>query len=230
MAVVHDLSRSQASLAYWVPAVAGNTTVWLIGIVNFKNQIAHLAWSDALDIAHIVDYGIKPRNPVPVPGVVGRSPHQELLVRAPWETSDDNQSYAVRQYSFEVGRVRLSRGAWAYQAFDDSRSLVGVKLSTTLGTSGTPKVAYVYPGSPADGELRVGDFIEAVVGAKPPPEAMTLNGPWVIDEVALFYPGQKINLAVDRNGRFLDLPITLGRWTPRIEDYDRKGNNFLVTM
>ena len=71
LAVIRDLSGRGASLAYWVPAIGGNTKVWLIGIVNFRNQVADLAWSDDLNIAHIVSYGAKPQGFFPLPAVVG---------------------------------------------------------------------------------------------------------------------------------------------------------------
>ena len=229
---MHDLPGKEASLVYWVPAVAGNTTMWLIGVVNFRDQLAELAWSDQLDIAHIESYGVKPRDPFPSPVVVGRSPHQELLVTAPWETPDDNQSYAVRQYSFDVRAVEEGPGEWDYEAVNDTRSLVGVETSTSA-VRGAAKVVYVYPGSPAQGKLRVGDLVEGVAGAEAAPEAKFLNGPEVIDQVALFYTGQTIRLVVDRASRFLDVPITLGRWSPAIQEYVQVGQDpmkILVSM
>ncbi len=59
---MHDLPGGSASLVYWVPAVAGNTTTWLIGIVNFKNQIANLVWSTQQNVAHIESFGVRPGN------------------------------------------------------------------------------------------------------------------------------------------------------------------------
>jgi hypothetical protein len=232
-AVMHDLPGHMASLVYWVPAVAGNTTVWLIGVVNFRDQLADLVWSDQLNVAHIESYGVKPPNPYASPAVVGRSPHQELLVTAPWETADDDQSYAVRQYSFTVKAEERGPGEWDYEAVNDTRSLVGVEVSTSATLSGAAKVAYVYPGSPAQGRLRVGDLIEAVAGAKAPPEARALGGAEVIDQVALFYPDQTIRLVVDRAGQFLNIPITLGRWSPAIQEYVEVGQSLthiLVSM
>jgi len=225
-AVMHDLPGQEASLVYWVPAIAGNTTVWLIGLVNFRDQLADLAWSDQLNIAHIDVYGVKPRNPFPSPVVVGRSPHQQLLVTAPWETADDNQSYAIQQYSFEVTAVQQGPGEWDYEAVNDTRSFVGVEVSRAGGSSGAAKVAHVYPGSPAQGKLHVGDLVEAVAGAKAPPNATSLGGPEeVIDQVALFYPGQRIHLVVDRAGQLMGVPITLGRWSPAIQEYVQVGQN-----
>jgi len=229
VAVMHDLPGHQASLVYWVPAVAGNTTTWLIGIVNFENQLANLAWSDDLDVAHIEAYGVKPRTFFPSPAVVGFSPHQELLVTAPWETPDDNQSYAVRQYSFKVQAVQQAFGE-DYEVVDDTRSFVGLEVSTRSGPSGPAKVAYVYPGSPASGKIHDGDLVEAVAGAKAPPEAGYLNGPEVIDQIALFYPDQRIRLVVRRVGEVLDVPITLGSWSPSVEAYVGEGEDILVSM
>jgi len=231
--VMHDLPGNEASLVFWVQAVAGNTGTWLIGVVNFRNQLANLAWYDELDVAHIFGYGVKPRSLNPSPVVVGQSPHQQLLITAPWETADDNQSYAIRQYSFDVKAVRQRPGEWNYEAVNDTRSFVGVELKTAGGPSGAAKVAYVYPGSPAQGRLHVGDLVEAVAGAKAPPNATSLNGPEVIEQVALFYPGQKIRLVVDRAGQFLDVPIILGRWSPAIQEYVQIGQNYsdiLVSM
>ena len=190
VAVIHDLPGGSASLVYWVPAVAGNTTSWLIGIVNFKNQIANLVWSTQQNVAHIGTYGVHPRQALPAPAIIGHTPQQELLVTGPWETSDDNQSYAVRQYTYEVGPVQDGPGFYYYSAFNDTRSLVGVTVMTTYRLSGA-KVASVYPGSPAAGKLKVGDLIERVVGAPPPPFAKGLFGPKVIDQVALTYRAKK---------------------------------------
>jgi len=231
--VMQDLPGKEASLVYWVPAVAGNTTVWLIGVVNFTNQLANLAWSDQLNIAHIDSYAVKPRNPFPSPVVVERSPHQQLLVTAPWETADDNQSYAIRQYSFEVTAVQQGPGEWNYEAVNDTRSFVGVEVAIDVQAGvplGDAKIAYVYPGSPAQGKLHVGDLVEGVAGAKTPTNAMGLNGPAVIDQVALFYPGEKIRLEVDRAGQSMNVLITLGRWLPSIQDYVQVGQNILVSM
>ena len=100
---------------YWVPAVAGNTTSWLIGIVNFKNQIANLAWSTQQNVAHIGSYGVRPGQAYARTTIIGHTPQQELLVTAPWETSDDNQSYAVRQYTYEVGPVQDGPGFYYYR-------------------------------------------------------------------------------------------------------------------
>ena len=86
------------------------------------------------------------------------------------------------------------------------------------------------PRSPAQGKLHAGDLVEAVAGAKAPPNAKWLSGPEVIDQVALFYPGQKIHLVVDRAGQFLDAPITLGRWSPAIQEYIQVGQNILDTL
>jgi hypothetical protein len=230
---MQDLPGKEVSLVYWVPAVAGNTTVWLIGVVNFTNQLANLAWSDQLNIAHIDSYAVKPRNPFPSPVVVGRSPHQQLLVTAPWETADDNQSYAIRQYSFEVTAVQQGPGEWNYEAVNDTRSFVGVEVAIDVQAGvplGDAKIAYVYPDSPAHGKLHVGDLVEGVAGAKTPTNAMGLNGPAVIDQVALFYPGEKIHLEVDRAGQSMNVLITLGPWSPSIQDYVQVGQNILVSM
>ena len=229
VAVMRDLPGGSASLVYWVPAVAGNTTTWLIGIVNFKNQIANLAWSTGQNVAHIESYGVRTRQPYAAPAVIGRSPHQELLVTAPWETSDDNQSYAVRQYTYEVGPVQDGPGFYYYRAFNDTRSLVGVTVMATYRSSGA-KVASVYPGSPAAGKLKVGDLIERVAGAPRPPYAGVLNGPMVIDQVALFYPGQEVRLDVERAGHQLIVPITLGRWSADMSEFVQSGQQLLVLM
>jgi hypothetical protein len=84
----------------------------------------------------------------------------------------------------------------------------------------------VYPGSPAKSKVHVGDLVEAVADAKAPPEAKWLNGPEVIDQVALFYPGERIRLVVDRAGQFLDVPITLGRSSPAIQEFVQVGQNY----
>jgi len=73
--------------------------------------------------------------------------------------------------------------------------------------------------------LHAGDLVEAVAGTKAPPESTWLLGPEVIDQVALFDPGQRIRLVVDRAGQFLDVPITLGRWSPAIEEVVQVGQN-----
>ncbi len=120
-------------------------------------------------------------------------------------------------------------GFYYYRAFNDTRSLVGVAVTTTWSSSGA-QVASVFPGSPADGKVKVGDLIERVVGAPPPPFARGLGGPKVIDQVALFYPGQKIRLEVERAGHQLGVPITLGRWSADMSEFVQSGQELLVSM
>ena len=224
--VLHDLPGGRASLAYWTPMVDGNTTTWAIGIVNLAGGSARL-WSTDVNIAHIEGYGVKPPGSLS-PRVVGTAPHQELLVSAPWETPNDNQSYAVREYSFKVACA-----AWAgaqcssYHQVDDTRSFVGIEALTYGFSPKGAKVVSVYPGSPAAGKLEPGDMVTAVKGAELPPDAKYLNGPPVIDQVALLYPGQECQLVVDRQGRYIDVPIRLGSWPAHVQqDIMTKSNVF----
>ena len=75
-----------------------------------------------------------------------------------------------------------------------------------------PLVRYVVPRSPASGVLRKGDLIEDVRGAPPPPfaKSLALLMP-VVDQVALFYPGDKIRLDIRRGGRPMVVAVTLGQ-------------------
>lgn len=228
VALMRDLPGKTASLVYWVQAVGGNTTVWLIGIVNFQNQMADLAWTGEAYLYHIYSYGVKPRVFLPPPLLTGRSPHQELLVTAPWQTPDDNESYAVRQYSYRIARAQ-SQGFEGYETVDDTRSFVGVELAT-LPPKAPPKVVYVYPGSPAHGVLHVGDLITGVVGAPPPPEAKWLNGPAVLDQVALFYPGQQVRLELVRAGLDMTVGVTLGRWPSDVEELVQQDEHLFESM
>ena len=226
VAVIHDLPGNSASLVYWVQAIGGNTSSWVIGIVNFKDQTAGLDWYGSQNLAHIFAYGVKPKVPFPAPRVIGRAPHQELRVAGPWETPDDNQSYAVRQYSYVIA---YSGDPPHYQVADDTRSLVGVEVSTSASKLGA-KVEAVYPGTPAQGKLEAGDIIESVVGGPHPPDAKYLNGPQVIDQVALYYPAQHIVLRVKRGNMQLVVPITLGRWSPAVRSYVEVGKGIYVSM
>ncbi len=226
VAVIHDLPGNSASLVYWVQAIGGNTSSWVIGIVNFKDQTAGLDWYGSQNLAHIFAYGVKPKVPFPAPRVIGRAPHQELRVAGPWETPDDNQSYAVRQYSYVIA---YSGDPPHYQVADDTRSLVGVEVSTSASKLGA-KVEAVYPGTPAQGKLEAGDIIESVVGGPHPPDAKYLNGPQVIDQVALYYPAQHTVLRVKRGNMQLVVPITLGRWSPAVRSYVEVGKGIYVSM
>jgi S1-C subfamily serine protease len=95
----------------------------------------------------------------------------------------------------------------SYESVYDSQSYVGV------GLSNTSVVGYVDPQSPANGKLRVGDVIESVVGSTLPAKDTTyLNGPKVVEEVALYQPGQVIELNVLRDGQPMTVTLKLAQW------------------
>ena len=97
-------------------------------------------------------------------------------------------------------------------------------------SSGQAKVAYVYPGSPAQGELTVGDVIDAVEAPRRPRTQRHWVVPRSSTRLHCFYPGQKVRLVVDRHGQYLNVPITLGRWSPAIDPYLQAGQDIVVSM
>ena len=204
VAVVHDQPGGRADLAYWDMSVHGNSGLLLLGVVHLQHQAAHLVWHYGQDLAHT-------QLATPNPRVIGTSPHQELEVTAPCETSVDSRSYAVRLFSYVVALTSMRAGGSPnYRVVSDNQPWVGAGVEAT--SFGSPAlVRYVFPRSPASGVLRKGDLIEDVRGAPPAPFAKFLALPMpVVDQVALFYPGDKIRLDIRRAGRAMVVAVTLG--------------------
>lgn len=204
VAVMHDQLGDKADLVYWDMSIGGNSGRLLMGIVHLQRQTAHLVWDYGQDLAHT-------QLATPNPRVIGESPHQELEVSAPWETSTDNRSYAVRLFSYVVALTSLRAGGLpGYRVVSDDQPWVGVGLQVT--SWGSPAVVrYVFPRSPANGALRKGDTIEGVRGAPPARFAKALAAP-VVDQVALFRPGDTITFDIKRAGRPMVVAVTLGEW------------------
>lgn len=206
--VVHDQPDGHADLLYWLNSIAGNTNYLIVGIIHFQHQIATQEYSFNQSYGHVFTMDLPSHLPIG-PAVIGSDPTQEVKITLPWLTPDDSQSRAARMYYFTVAPHPKSFDS--YQVVDNNQSYVGVELSNTSGSSSTVK--YVDPHSSASGNLRVGDVIEGVVGSTLPiKDRNDLLGPIAIEEVALYYPDQTIELSVDRAGHHLTVKLKLAQW------------------
>jgi len=201
--VIHNQPDGRADLLYWLNSIAGNTNYLIVGVVHFQNQIATQAYSFGQSFGHVssMDQVSKAQ-----PGalVFGNEPNQEIKITLPWLTSVDSQSSAARMYYFTV--AAQTKDYDYYQQVYDSRSYVGV------GLNNVSEVEYVDPQSPANGKLHVGDVIQSVVESTPTKDMTYLLGPKVVEEVALYLPGDVITLRVRRAGQTISVPLKLAQW------------------
>jgi hypothetical protein len=203
-AVLHDEPGDVSDLEYWLDTVGGNSEILLLGIVHYTHTRADLAWFTTGEFAH-------PQLAPPSVQVVGAAPHQRLRVTAPWVTSVDNRSFAVRMYHYFVAQTALNARGPQYAVVNDDQSWVGVGLVYGKREP-AGLVGYVCQHAPASRVLRKGDEILDVRGAKPAVAwGLAVDIP-VVDQVAHFYPGGTIRLDVVRQGRHIVVPVTLGEW------------------
>jgi hypothetical protein len=209
IAVVHDQPHGKSDLLYWLNSIGGNTSVVMVGIVHFQDQIANLAYSYSGEDGHVFGFDVPPKNSSTVVKVIGKTPHQEVEVTQPWLSAADSESDAVRMYSIEIAPISTDFNVNfdQYHIVKDDMPYVGVGLNLHS------TVVYVYQASPAFGELRVGDIITGVEESPLPLSiAEGLNGPSVIDAVELFRPGDVIFLKILRDGTPIVIHLRLAQW------------------
>jgi S1-C subfamily serine protease len=209
--VIKDQPGKDADLLYWLDSIQGNGGALLVGIVHYSNQIASLVYNYSGDEGHVISFDIPPQTTSGA-SVIGLAPHQQVKVTLPWLTPVDSRSQAARMYYFMVKRSTPSYSG--YQVVYNDQPYVGVGLSPVPGsTEGV--VGYVDPESPAASTLQVGDVLTGVAGSSLSAlAAKDLNGPIVIEEVALLHPGDKVSLDVIRDGTPMTVEITLAQQNP----------------
>lgn len=207
--VIRDQPHGQSDLLYWLNSIAGNTNYLIVGVVHFQHQIATQEYSFSQSYGHIYSMD-QPSHATTGAEVIGAKPHQRVRITLPWLTSVDSESQAARIYYFTI--APLPKSFNEYQAVYNNQSYVGVGLGSDQGRHPST-VEFVDPDSPANEKLRVGDVIEGVVGSTlPAQDSKYLLGPKVIEEVALYRPGQSIELDVLRGGQPLTVKLKLAQW------------------
>jgi hypothetical protein len=208
VSVIKDQPDGRADLLYWLDSIAGNGGSLLVGIVHYSHQIATLSYNYSGDEGHVIDFDVPSQTPSGA-SVMGLAPHQQVKVTLPWLTPDDSRSQAARMFSFVIGASTPSYAG--YQIVSDDQPYVGVGLSS--GSESTDGVVEsVDPDSPAAGQLQIGDVITGIAGsALTSVAAQDLNGPVVIEQVALLHPGNSVTLNVIRNGTPLTITIVLAQ-------------------
>jgi hypothetical protein len=203
IAEVHDQRGGKGDLLYWLQSIAGNGGDLIVGVVHFSNQIATLVYNYSGDEGHVFHYDESPKGNVGVI-VSGKSPKQRVTVTLPWLTSVDSRSQAARNFSFVVG----PQGSFdEYQVLANNQAYVGVGLNSD------GQVEYVDPTSPSNGALQVGDVVQGVVGSNLSSSSGLALAPLVVDQVALFYPGDTISLNIVRDGQPRVVQIKLAQWS-----------------
>ena len=209
IAVVYDQLHGRSDLLYWLNSIGGNTSVVLVGIVHFQDQIANLVYSYYGEDGHVAEFDTRPQDPTSFVTVVGKSPHQKVVVTQPWLSAADSESNAVRLYSFEIAPISTDFSEYfdQYHVVKENMPYVGVGLNLKSA------VVYVDQASPAFGELRVGDIITGIENSPLPLSAAErLIGPSVIDAVELLRPGDVVSLRVVRDGSSLVIRLRLAQW------------------
>jgi hypothetical protein len=207
--IIHDQPHGQSDLLYWLNSIAGNANYLIVGVVHFKDQIATQEFSFGQSYGHIESMD-QPSHATVGAAVIGEKPDQKVKITLPWMTADDSESQGARMYYLTVAPFPKSFDE--YEIVYNDQSYVGVGLSTDA-SSHPSTVEYVDPQSPANGKLQVGDVVEGVVGSTLPAKDVTyLLGPNVIEEVALYQPGDAIELRVLRNGQPLTVTLKLDQW------------------
>jgi len=125
---------------------------------------------------------------------------------------------AVKSYNMIIRSGRVTRGSIGIQfSREDDPALL-----KALGTDSGVVVSLVHPGGPADkAGLKVEDLILAINGTK------VKNGDDLVSRVADTPIGEKLKLTIDREGKKMDLDVTIEDRTkvfagdPRIGDGDK---------
>jgi hypothetical protein len=222
VAVVHDQPQS-SDLLYWLDSVGGNSGALHIGVVRYMHGLANLVYANTFDEGHIGPSDGLPTTQSGV-SVIATAPHQQIQVTAPWLTDADSRSHAARMYSVTLARVD-SDGS--YRVVADSRPYLGVGTAIAAGTTG-PTVRFVEPGSPAASVLMVGDILKDVSGSALSTAPEGLNGPIVVDQIAVLHPGDSVSLEILRHGNPTTVRIKLGQWS--LAGADDIGRLMLVPM
>lgn len=221
LAVLHDQPNKTADLLFWVNSLSGNTDQLLVGIVHYENQIATLEYTYSGHDGHVFSFDEK-SNDTTGADVIGSSPNQRVIITQPWLTGDDSESTAARMYSFEIAPV--AHDFDSYHVVSDNIPYVGVELNDQS------VVERVAMSSPSAGRLEVGDVVIGVEGSTlSRTDIEDLIGPPVIEEVALYYPGDVVRLRVRRNGRMLIIPVLLGAW-PTTSAFFYGGDNYFSVI
>jgi len=208
VSLIRDQPGGGADLLYWLDSIAGNGGSLLVGIVHYSHQIATLTYNYSGDEGHVINFDVPPQTTSGA-SVIGLAPHQQVKITLPWLTPADSRSQAARMFSFVIGASTPSYEG--YQIVSNDQPYVGVGLSSVSG-SADGVVGFVNPGSPAAGQLEVGDVITGMVGSTlTAAAAQNLNGPVVIEDVALLHPGNRVTLNVIRGGSPITIGITLAQ-------------------
>ncbi len=140
--------------------------------------------------------------------VVGPGSERELAARAQFWTPVDAHCCPIRDYSFTVGAGAND----TITSIRDDRPWLGlfVKAQHEFESESALDVVDVVPGSPAaSAGFRKGDVITELVGAATS-EDLGLNGPALIDQLALLKAGDEATVRVKRGSGTLEIGAELG--------------------
>jgi hypothetical protein len=202
VATVHDQANGGADLVYWLNSPSRPVSAFRVGVVHYTGRVASLVWT--LD----VDGASTPLSRQSDVAIEGTAPSQQVLITLPWITQTDPNNSAVRTYSFAVAPTSNSSDD-RYNVISDDRPLVGVGI-VAVPNSTKGKVAYIPPGTPADGLLQLGDVIDGIHGIRAPNPSHFV--PAVVDELARREPGDTVALDVERLHHRSVVNIKLGQW------------------
>jgi hypothetical protein len=220
VATVRDQFSGHGDLVYWVNSLRGNAGDLLVGIVHFDHDIASLNYTFQGNYGHPFSFDETSTVKTGV-SIVGTSHRQRVEISLPLLSSVDSESQAARMYSFVV--APRPRSFSSYRVVYDGQPFVGVALNSSS------RVQVIETQSPAAGKLKVGDVLLGVQGSKLSPLDMkNLLGPLVVEQLALYRPGQTIGLIVERAGRRSVIKVTLAQWDRSVAFAHRFQRDFVT--
>ncbi len=159
-----------------------------VSVVRFADQVARVIYHAQSERLQVID----------------RADEQRLRLTGALLTATDPSCCPARTYTLEVAPTGPEH---SYRVVADDRAWLGAyALIPPQVPDGQVVIAAVAPDSPAAAALRPGDILDDV-DAVPTPSTEAY-GPAVLAELTAVRPGQRLLLAVRRNGQRLMVPVT----------------------
>lgn len=188
---VHFLPGSRLQLAFAASMNYGGSGVpGVLAIVDFKGGLANVVY----------DWNGE--------GLLGWNvANLALHAHAMYWTPTDAHCCAVGRYTWAE-----AEGGYGAEETSDSRPWLGAIVQEVGKNAlmGTLRVTGLADKAPAAGRLHVGDLILDVLNAPKRPKGFQAVTFSIFDKVILLHPGDTVRLRIERDGRFIVVPVKLG--------------------
>jgi hypothetical protein len=196
----------EASMDY-----GGSGVPQVLAVVDFKDGLANVVYSwngEGLEGWHVAKHA--------------------LHARAEYWTPTDAHCCALGRYAFVVAERK-----YGVEEIRDSRPWLGVvvrELNDADGLAGTLRVVGFTDTAPAKGRLRTGDLIVNVLDAPKLPKDRGVALDSIFDKIILLHPGATVRLLVERDGKRIVVPVTLGSMRDSLGTFLPKTDNTYAAL